>query len=148
MVDTPKPAEFEPDWMPQASAHDLPEGLHRFSSVGQLWKVVAMSGNKVWERVRNPTPEQCALADNLAPPSTDDLDDLLERLELATVASCNCVRKSSELSAHEPQCHYRLFRESADALRHHKAERRVIEAANFLREYFMLLRLTPKEAKS
>jgi hypothetical protein len=59
----PAPAD-QPDWMPRASAHLTAEGTHRFGSTGQLWKVVTVNDSKVWERIHNPTPEQCAQADN------------------------------------------------------------------------------------
>lgn len=39
-----------PDWMPQASALNLPEGHRRFSSVGQLWQV----RDGQWVRIRKP----------------------------------------------------------------------------------------------
>lgn len=49
-----------PDYMPRASAFDLPDGLLRFSSVGQLWEV----RNRQWVRIKNPTADQIARADN------------------------------------------------------------------------------------
>ena len=57
-------ADEHPDWMPRASAITLPDGLHRFGSTGQLWVVRAGQ----WYRIKNPTPEQQALADN--PPAS------------------------------------------------------------------------------
>lgn len=48
------PPSIDEDWMPRASAHNLPDGYLQFSSVGQLWE--AIGGQ--WKRIREPTREQ------------------------------------------------------------------------------------------
>jgi hypothetical protein len=50
MTDTPE--NEMPDWPPQASAWQLPEGTRRYGSTGQLFEV---KGQR-WERVRTGKP--------------------------------------------------------------------------------------------
>ena len=44
-------------------------------------------------------------------------NDLLHRLDMATIASCSCQTKTPELRDHDPMCWYRLFSEAASELR-------------------------------
>ena len=65
------------------------------------------------------TEKQARMARRLGnSPMTDSLAD---RLEQATVGSCTCLTKSHDIQYHATDCHYRLFDETAAALREWEA---------------------------
>ncbi len=43
-------------------------------------------------------------------------DDLVGRLMMKTVASCDCMTKTPEIMAHKPTCLYRLLCEAAERI--------------------------------
>lgn len=46
-----------------------------------------------------------------------DPADLVQRLDLSTVASCTCLTKTPEVRFHDPMCRYRILREASAVLR-------------------------------
>ncbi len=47
------------------------------------------------------------------PPSKEQVEDLVARLNLACVASCSCLVKTPVIRYHEPLCPYRVMQEAA-----------------------------------
>lgn len=44
-------------------------------------------------------------------------DDIMPRLQRASMGSCNCHTKTPSIEFHSPFCHYRLHQEAMDQIR-------------------------------
>ncbi len=44
------------------------------------------------------------------------VEQLVDRLVLASIGGCSCLTKSPEWDQHDPMCHFRLFSECIEAI--------------------------------